>query len=44
MRNAFDRARLRQAMRLLEADVPVDRDALRAIAAQDIRASRVFAV
>jgi len=42
MRNAFDRARLRQAMRLFEADAPVDRDALRTITAAEIRASRVF--
>ncbi|MDC7787626.1 CbbX protein [Rhodoplanes sp. TEM] len=42
MRNAFDRARLRQAMRLFEADGPVDQDALRTITAAEIRASRVF--
>jgi hypothetical protein len=43
IRNALDRARLRQARRLLEGGAPVDRDALETIAAADIRASRVFA-
>ena len=43
MRNAFDRARLRQAMRLYEGNGIVDRDALITIEAADIRASRVFA-
>jgi probable Rubsico expression protein CbbX len=43
MRNAFDRARLRQAMRLFEVEDAVDRDALMTIEAADIRASRVFA-
>lgn len=43
MRNAFDRARLRQAMRLYEGNGFVDRDALITIEAADIRASRVFA-
>jgi probable Rubsico expression protein CbbX len=42
MRNAFDRARLRQAMRLFEENGAVDRDALMTIEAVDIRASRVF--
>ncbi len=43
MRNAFDRARLRQAMRLYEGNGFIDRDALITIEAADIRASRVFA-
>jgi probable Rubsico expression protein CbbX len=42
MRNALDRARLRQARRLIEAG-KVDAQALTTIEAQDIRASRVFA-
>jgi probable Rubsico expression protein CbbX len=43
IRNALDRARLRQANRLFEtAKGPVDRDALSTIIAADIRASRVF--
>jgi probable Rubsico expression protein CbbX len=43
MRNALDRARLRQANRLLERrDVPLTREALSLIEAEDIRASRVF--
>jgi probable Rubsico expression protein CbbX len=43
IRNALDRARLRQANRLFEtADGPVDADALSTIVAADIRASRVF--
>ncbi|EJW10538.1 putative RuBisCo-expression protein CbbX [Rhodovulum sp. PH10] len=42
MRNAFDRARLRQAMRLFEGDGTVDREALRTITAAEIKASRVF--
>jgi len=42
IRNAFDRARLRQAMRLFESKAPVDRQSLMAIEAADIRASRVF--
>jgi probable Rubsico expression protein CbbX len=42
IRNAFDRARLRQAMRLFERGA-VDRDALMTIEAADILASRVFA-
>jgi hypothetical protein len=43
IRNALDRARLRQANRLFEtATGPVDRDALSTIIAADIRASRVF--
>ncbi len=44
VRNALDRARLRQANRLFasRATAPVDRAALQTIAAEDIRASRVF--
>jgi len=43
IRNALDRARLRQANRLFENRTgPVDRRALETIAAADIRASRVF--
>jgi probable Rubsico expression protein CbbX len=43
IRNALDRARLRQAMRLFEtADGPLDADALSTIDAPDITASRVF--
>jgi probable Rubsico expression protein CbbX len=41
LRNALDRARLRQARRLLEAG-QVDRQMLTTIEAEDIRASRVF--
>ncbi len=44
IRNALDRARLRQASRLFAAmDRPVGRDDLSTIAAADIRQSRVFA-
>lgn len=43
IRNALDRARLRQANRLFEtSDGPLDANALSTIVAQDIRASRVF--
>lgn len=43
IRNALDRARLRQAMRLFEtADGPLDAQALSTIDAPDIYASRVF--
>jgi probable Rubsico expression protein CbbX len=43
IRNALDRARLRQASRLFAAmDHPVGRDELETIAAADIRQSRVF--
>jgi probable Rubsico expression protein CbbX len=42
MRNAFDRARLRQAMRLVEVDGPVGSSELTTLEADDIRASRVF--
>ncbi|MCO5064762.1 MAG: CbbX protein [Rhizobiaceae bacterium] len=45
IRNALDRARLRQANRLFEqAAGPLDAEALSIIAAEDIRASRVFAL
>ncbi|HJT08661.1 MAG TPA: CbbX protein [Stellaceae bacterium] len=44
IRNALDRARLRQANRLFaERGRPIDRAALQTITAADIRASRVFA-
>ncbi len=43
IRNAFDRARLRQAMRLFESGGAVDRDVLMTIEEADIRQSRVFA-
>jgi len=43
IRNAFDRARLRQAMRLFANGGAVDRDALMTIEEADIRQSRVFA-
>jgi probable Rubsico expression protein CbbX len=44
VRNALDRARLRQARRLFEArGAPLTREALMTIEAEDIRASRVFA-
>jgi hypothetical protein len=43
IRNALDRARLRQAKRLFEQrGEPLTRDALMTITAEDIRASRVF--
>ena len=42
IRNALDRARLRQANRLYAAATPVTREALQMISAADIRASRVF--
>jgi hypothetical protein len=42
IRNALDRARLRQANRLFTCAAPVTRDDLATIAAEDIRASRVF--
>jgi hypothetical protein len=43
IRNALDRARLRQASRLVASERgPVGRDELSTIAAEDIRASRVF--
>ena len=44
IRNALDRARLRQAKRLFEArGAPLTRDALMTLEADEIRASRVFA-
>jgi probable Rubsico expression protein CbbX len=43
IRNALDRARLRQAMRLCAGDGVASREALQTIEAEDIRASRVFA-
>ncbi len=43
IRNAIDRARLRQAMRLYKEDGAIDRDGLMTIEAADIRASRIFA-
>jgi methanogenic corrinoid protein MtbC1 len=42
IRNALDRARLRQASRLFAGGAPVTREALQTITAADIRASRVF--
>jgi len=45
IRNALDRARLRQASRLFEARAqPLDRQSLVTIEAEDIRKSRVFAM
>jgi probable Rubsico expression protein CbbX len=43
MRNALDRARLRQANRLFDGTGPTDAAALQALTAADIRASRVLA-
>jgi probable Rubsico expression protein CbbX len=42
IRNAFDRARLRQAVRLFDSDAPVGRDELMTISAAEILASRVM--
>jgi hypothetical protein len=42
IRNALDRARLRQANRLFSRESPVGRDDLSTITAADIRTSRVF--
>jgi hypothetical protein len=42
IRNALDRARLRQASRLIAIAGPVDAEALSTITEQDIRASRVL--
>jgi len=42
IRNALDRARLRQAMRLCAGTGVASREALQTIEAEDIRASRVF--
>jgi probable Rubsico expression protein CbbX len=44
IRNALDRARLRQANRLFEADAPLRAADLSTIDADDIRGSRVFAI
>jgi probable Rubsico expression protein CbbX len=44
VRNALDRSRLRQANRLLGTNAPVTAAQLSTITAEDIRASRVFAV
>ncbi|MFC4253036.1 CbbX protein [Sinimarinibacterium flocculans] len=43
VRNALDRARLRQANRLFESGMPLDADRLMTLEAPDILASRVFA-
>jgi probable Rubsico expression protein CbbX len=43
IRNALDRARLRQANRLFATGTEIDLDALTTIEAEDIRRSRVFA-
>jgi probable Rubsico expression protein CbbX len=43
IRNALDRARLRQARRLLDEGSPVDKSALQTIEAEDILQSRVLA-
>jgi probable Rubsico expression protein CbbX len=43
IRNALDRARLRQANRMLAADMPISLEDLSTIDAPDILASRVFA-
>ena len=43
IRNAIDRARLRQANRCFAAEAEIDLDALMTIEAEDIRQSRVFA-
>ncbi len=42
IRNAIERARMRQAMRLFEADRPIEREELITIEAEDIRRSSVF--
>ena len=42
IRNAFDRARLRQAIRLFESGGTVDAEALSTITAEEIRSSRVL--
>lgn len=42
IRNALDRAKLRQAMRLCAGSAIADRETLQTIEAEDIRASRVF--
>jgi hypothetical protein len=42
VRNALDRARLRQANRCFSANTEIDLDALVTIEAEDFRQSRVF--
>jgi probable Rubsico expression protein CbbX len=42
VRNAIERARMRQAMRLFDSEGKLDRDALVTIEAEDIRSSSVF--
>jgi probable Rubsico expression protein CbbX len=42
LRNALDRARLRQANRLVASEAPIPASALSLLEAEDIRASRVF--
>jgi probable Rubsico expression protein CbbX len=42
IRNAIERSRMRQAMRLFEADRPLERDELITIEGEDIRRSSVF--
>jgi hypothetical protein len=42
VRNALERARLRQANRLMAADAPVTRDDLMRLDPVDFQASRVF--
>ncbi|KAA5603059.1 CbbX protein [Blastochloris sulfoviridis] len=42
IRNAFDRARLRQAVRLFDTDAPIGRDDLMTLSAAEILASRVM--
>lgn len=44
IRNAIDRARLRQAMRLCAGSAIASRDSLQTIEAEDIKASRVFTI
>jgi hypothetical protein len=43
VRNAIERARLRHASRLMEADRPVGKETLTTLAEEDLLASRVFA-
>ncbi|MGH3671553.1 MAG: CbbX protein [Pseudonocardiaceae bacterium] len=43
VRNAIERARLRHASRLMEADRPVGKDTLTTLTEEDLLASRVFA-
>jgi len=44
IRNAIDRARLRQANRCFESSAEIDLESLITIEAEDIRQSRVFAI